>query len=93
MTESKRTVARGYGTTHRAIRKRWAALVAAGQATCCRCLLPIAPDASWHLDHDDWDRTRYLGPSHAACNTGAASKKGAALRRARRANKVTRLKW
>jgi hypothetical protein len=93
MTAKRSTVARGYGTTHRAIRKRWAAVVAAGRATCCRCHLPIAPDAKWHLDHDDWDRTRYLGPSHAACNTGAAGRKSGRVRRARSDTRVTSIQW
>jgi len=59
---------RGYGRTHRAIRKQLAPIVRAGLAVCARCGERIAPGEAWDLDHDDADRSRYLGPSHAGCN-------------------------
>jgi hypothetical protein len=43
---------------------------------CARCGLPIRPGEEWHLDHDDEDRGRYLGPSHARCNEKAAGRRG-----------------
>jgi len=62
--------AQGYGTAHRKERARWVPKVASGKATCARCGERISPLEDWHLDHTD-DRTGYLGPSHAACNTSA----------------------
>lgn len=46
--------------------------VATGTVKCARCGEYIQPGAAWHLDHSD--RTRYLGPSCARCNTSAAGK-------------------
>lgn len=70
----------GYGGVHQALRKRWAAVVERGEASCARCGRWIAPGSRWHLDHTD-DRTAYLGPSHAYCNTTAPNR-----RRARRSD-------
>lgn len=68
------STARGYGTEHRARRATVAAALAAGAAIrCARCGSPITAADDWHLDHAD-DRTRYLGPSHAACNTAAGAR-------------------
>lgn len=61
------TTERGYGAAHQNERQRWARLVETGEATCHRCLNPIAPDEPWDLDHND-TRTAYLGPAHQACN-------------------------
>ena len=65
----------GYGAAHRRLRKQWAAVVAEGRATCTRCRKRIPPAAAWHLDHTD-DRTGYLGPACAHCNTSAGASKG-----------------
>lgn len=65
------TTERGYGSAHVALRAEWALLVSTGTVLCARCDLPISSTEPWHLDHDDNDRTRYLGPSHARCNTSA----------------------
>jgi hypothetical protein len=64
------TTARGYGWRHQQLRKRWAAVVRAGRASCARCNEPIEPWEKWDLDHDDTDplQRRYLGPSHRRCN-------------------------
>lgn len=35
--------ARGYGEGHRKTRTRWRPIVEAGQATCARCMVPVAP--------------------------------------------------
>ena len=61
------TTARGYGHAHQKERQRWAKLVEQGHAVCTRCLNPIAPDDTWHLDHTE-DRTGYQGAAHAKCN-------------------------
>lgn len=63
---------RGYDAAHDRLRVWWAPKVALGVIDCARCHKRISPLEEWHLDHTD-DRTGYLGPSHAACNTGHAS--------------------
>jgi hypothetical protein len=73
------TAQRGYGWDHRIERNRWVPLVAAGQAICARCGRPIHPAQEWHLDHN-YDRTGYLGVSHAHCNRRAGAKLGAQRR-------------
>lgn len=61
--------ARGYDQAHVILRATWARKVATGKVMCARCKQRISPLEDWHLDHTD-DRSGYLGPSHAACNTG-----------------------
>lgn len=75
--EQKRGTARqrGYDARHDAARRTWAALVRGGGVHCARCHGPIDPAEPWHLDHDDADRTRYIGASHARCNTSAGGKR------------------
>jgi len=68
------TTKRGYGMGHQARRRVMAPLVASGLATCTRCGEPIEPGTPWDLGHDDYDRTKYSGPEHAACNRGAPSR-------------------
>jgi hypothetical protein len=65
------TTARGYGGTHRALRKWLAPLVATGQMRCARCGGLIVPGTPFDLGHADGDRTGYHGLEHAACNRGA----------------------
>lgn len=72
---SAKTVARGYGARHKALRKCWAAQVARGGVCCARCGGVIFPDEPWDLGHDDHDRTRYTGPEHRACNRATAAHK------------------
>jgi hypothetical protein len=48
---------------------------------CARCHVPIHPDDKWTDDHDDADRTVYLGPSHVDCNAKAGTAKRERLRR------------
>jgi hypothetical protein len=67
---------RGYGTAHRALRARWAPLVARGGVRCWRCGKPIPAGSRWHLGHDDRDRSIYRGPEHASCNLRAAAQAG-----------------
>ncbi len=66
---------RGYGAAHDRLRKQWKHKVNAGVVPCARCRIRIAPGGEWHLDHDDDDRSRYLGPSHKLCNLAAAGRK------------------
>jgi hypothetical protein len=64
----------GYGVLHQRRRAREAKRVAAGEAFCTAptCKHPrdrwIAPDEPWDLGHHPFDRSRYLGPMHRACN-------------------------
>lgn len=66
---------------HKAERKRWAPVVAAGQAHCTElvCKMPSRwiPPGPWQLAHDRRVHTGphtctpacYLGPAHVRCNT------------------------
>lgn len=65
---------RGYDHAHRQLRKQWAPKVATGEVICGRCGQAIRPGQSWALDHDDRDRSKYLGPSHATCNNSAGGR-------------------
>jgi hypothetical protein len=67
----KSTTVRGYGHEHQERRRKLAVEVARRTVNCARCGKPIRPGTEWDLDHDDADRGRYLGPSHANCNRGA----------------------
>lgn len=77
------TNARGYGSTHQQLRRRWAPRVATGTVRCARgagCLFAtngvaalIAPGARWDLGHDDRDRLTYTGPEHEKCNRAVKS--------------------
>jgi len=67
------TTAAGYGSQHQKLRK--ALLAKAYGQPCSRCGLPMLPGQALHLDHDDYDRTKWRGFSHAKCNLRAAAKK------------------
>jgi hypothetical protein len=71
------TTAAGYGSQHQRLRK--ALLAKAYGQPCSRCGLPMLPGQALHLDHDDYDRTRWRGFSHAKCNLRAAAKKARAI--------------
>lgn len=67
---------RGYDAAHRAQRARIVEHMASGASyACSRCGQPIQHGQAWHLDHDDVDRTKYLGPAHATCNERAGKHK------------------
>lgn len=61
--------AKRYGPAHQRLRRWWAPQVARGTVPCARCGYLIRVGQLWHLDHDDLDPTKYIGPSHARCNT------------------------
>lgn len=62
-----------YGSAHDKARRSWEPKVARGDIACARCGNLIEPGEPWDLDHDDSDRTRYLGPSHASCNRATSA--------------------
>lgn len=66
--------ARGYDQAYDRTRAALTPIVQAGRATCWRCATPIAPDADWHLGHDDHNRSIIRGPEHARCNLSAAGR-------------------
>lgn len=61
-----------YGHKHRKLREKVAVQVAQGGVACARCGGLIESWQPFDLDHDDDDPTRYLGPSHRACNRATA---------------------
>jgi hypothetical protein len=67
----------GWGSKHQKLRA--ALLPSAYGKPCSRCGLPMLPGQALHLDHDDYDRTRYRGFSHQACNLRAAARKARAI--------------
>ena len=68
------TTERGYGAPHKALRAHWQTLITRQPQPCTRCGQPITTHDTWHLDHDDHDRSKYRGPSHATCNTAAGGR-------------------
>jgi hypothetical protein len=58
---------------HQARRRMLAPIVAAGCVPCAGCGELIKPGEKWHLDHDDVDRSRYLGVSHQRCNSATVT--------------------
>lgn len=74
-----------HGSAHAQARKQWAARHDP-QDPCARCGRPLGPmGPNLHLDHHDRDKTRYIGFSHAACNTRRAGQLGRAQQKARAA--------
>lgn len=81
-----------YRHAHQTERKRLAPIVEAGLAYCAepRCLWVeagrtrwIPPGAPWQLSHTP-DGLRYIGPSHAKCNSSEAAIRGNRARAKRR---------
>lgn len=83
------TAQRGYGSRHKAERKRLDPVVQSGLAMCVRCEEPIEPGTPWDLGHND-DRTMWTGPEHASCNRADGANKTNAIRRGQR---VTSREW
>jgi hypothetical protein len=78
------TTVRGYGAVHQALRKRWASRVVRGEVRCARCGRLIVPGTPWDLGHDDYDRSRYTGPEHRACNRATSGRRVETRVRSRR---------
>lgn len=72
---SGRTLRLGYGLAHKKLRARLVPIVAAGGVPCARCGKPIGAHQLWDLDHHDYDRRQYLGPSHRRCNRATATRR------------------
>jgi hypothetical protein len=70
----RKTVERGYGETHRRLRRHWAPAVATGGVLCSRCGRYIRLGEPWDLGHDDEDRSRWSGPEHRACNRATSGR-------------------
>ena len=85
--DHRTTTQKGYGATHQRYRRRWARLLEReGELPCARCGAPVTPTTPWDLDHDDVDRSRYIGVSHRVCNQRAGGQKAQRTR-------VTRWAW
>ena len=70
-----KTYERGYNKRHVKLRSQWQRRLDSGEhVTCWRCGTRIDP-TSWHLGHDDDDRTVYRGPECVPCNTATASRR------------------
>ena len=71
---------RGYGPQHQALRTHWQQRINAGELVpCWRCAdtdTPhlIRPGDTWHLGHDDHDRTITRGPECWQGNLSAAGR-------------------
>lgn len=65
---------RGYDADHDLMRARYQSYMDAGVTySCWRCGKPIDP-TSWHLGHDDHDRSKYRGPECPPCNLATAGR-------------------
>ena len=65
-----------HGYAHTQARKQWAARHHPTDP-CTRCAQPLGPmGPHLHLDHDDVDKTKYLGFACAPCNLSAAGELG-----------------
>jgi hypothetical protein len=74
---------RGYGYQYQRLRK--ALLPCAYSTPGVRCGELMLPGQALHLDHDDWDRTKLRGFSHAECNIRAAAQKAQVMAAAKKA--------
>lgn len=65
---------RGYDAAHDALRRDYQRRMDQGETfTCWRCSKPIDL-TSWHLGHDDHDRSKYRGPECVGCNTATSGR-------------------
>lgn len=59
------TTADGYGAKHQKLRADYVKRMAQGESFACwRCGGWINPSMPWDLEHDEQDRSLYLGPGH-----------------------------
>lgn len=66
---------RGYDAEHMALRAQWQRVLDTRAVDCWRCGLPIPRGSTtWHLGHDDHDRSIHRGPEHETCNTSEGGK-------------------
>jgi len=73
-----------YRHAHQQERKRWAPIVARGEAFCAqpRCLMRtrwIRPGTAWALGHNDAG-TSWIGPVHKRCNDSDGATRGNKMR-------------
>lgn len=91
-----------HGSSHATARKQWA-LRHHEDDPCVRCGHALGPMGPWlHLDHDDYDKTRYRGFAHGSapcpvckkrCNLRAAALLGNARQKRERTNVASTLRW
>lgn len=68
------TTARGYGSKHQRLRRRYQRKMDRGEVfNCWRCGDPVDP-SNWDLGHDDQDRSITRGPEHPLCNRATRSR-------------------
>lgn len=103
--DQRSTAERGYGHAHRKERDRWKPLVNSGGAICWRCRQQIPPAGrgrcpkcgkwhrTWHLGHDDHDRSVYRGPEHLCCNEATAGRRKRITKHAQTILKRTSREW
>jgi len=70
------STARGYNRDHENLREAWRPTVEAGLVDCWRCNQRIHPTSTWHLGHDDNDRSIHRGPEHVDCNCATTGRAG-----------------
>ncbi len=81
-TEAARARKRQYNSTeHKARRAAGQRQVDAGTAYCWRCGTWLPPGSTWHLGHDDHDRTIYRGPECVPCNMRGAQANAVTIQR------------
>jgi hypothetical protein len=73
-----------YRHRHQQERKRWAPVVAAGEAYCAQpvCVMAtrwIPPGTAWALGHDDTGQV-WIGPVHQRCNARDGAARGNRMR-------------
>ena len=68
-----------YGYAHRQTRKRWRALIDAGEVWCCLCGKWLAPGSAFDLDHAP-GTDQYRGAACPSCNRSEGASRGNRMR-------------